>query len=168
MAERKTTKPTGEKEKKKKLPQKKKRIDQVYTNTGHRLTIKEQKFINEYLETGNGRQSVIKAGYTTKAPSQYSQSLLTKSYIADEIRSRQEEIRKSKIASAQEVMEYFTAVMKGEIKDQFGLEAPLSERTKAAQELAKRTVDIDNRLAGKADANVTISIDWKRDKEEES
>lgn len=168
MAVRKTTKPTGEKEKKKKPVKRKTDKAYTFTKTGHKLTIKEQKFIDKYIETGNGRQSVIDAGYTTKAPSQYSQSLLIKSYIAEEIKARQEEIHRGKIASAQEVMEYFTAVMKGEIKDQFGLEAPLSERTKAAQELAKRTVDIDNRLAGKADANVTISIDWKRDKEENS
>ena len=43
-------------------------------------------------------------------------------------------------------MEYLTKVMRGELKDQFGLEASLSERTKAAQELAKRTIDIENKL----------------------
>ena len=46
------------------------------------------------------------------------------------------------IADAAEVMQYFTSVMRGEIKDQFGLDAPLAERTKAAVELAKRKVDI--------------------------
>ena len=70
---------------------------------------------------------------------------------------------KASIATAQEVMEYFTKVMHGEIKDQFGLDAPLSERTRAAQELAKRTVDIDNRNKGQADAKVEISLNWKRD-----
>ena len=32
--------------------------------------------------------------------------------------------------------------MRGEVKDQFGLDAPLAERTKAAVELAKRKVDV--------------------------
>ena len=39
-------------------------------------------------------------------------------------------------------MRYFTSVMRGEVKDQFGLDAPLAERTKAAVELAKRKVDV--------------------------
>ena len=67
------------------------------------------------------------------------------------------------IATATEVMEYFTQVMKGEILDQFGLEAPLSERTRAAVELAKRTVDLDNRIAGKPDAKLEIKLDWGKD-----
>lgn len=59
-------------------------------------------------------------------------------------------------------MQYFSSVMRGEVKDQFGLEAPLSERTKAAQELAKRTVDILNRQNGVADQKVEIKLDWSR------
>ena len=51
----------------------------------------------------------------------------------------------SRIASAAEVMQYFTAVMRGEVKDQFGLDAPLAERTKAAVELAKRKVDVSQK-----------------------
>ena len=35
-------------------------------------------------------------------------------------------------------MEYLTSVMRGEKKDQFDLDASLSERTKAASELARR------------------------------
>lgn len=134
----------------------------TFTNTGHRLTPKEERFICKYIELGNGLQAVKEAGYKTSAPNQYSRTLLTKSYIAEEIRYRTQKISKNTIATAQEVMEYFTAVMKGEIKDQFGLEAPLSERTRAAQELARRTVDIENRLAGKADAEVKITLNWNR------
>ena len=60
-------------------------------------------------------------------------------------------------------MEYFTRVMNGEEKDQFGLDAPLSERTRAAQELAKRTIDLDNRMQGKADNVIQIKLDWGRE-----
>ena len=72
------------------------------------------------------------------------------------------QLEKQTMASAQEVMEYFTAVMRGELKDQFGLDASLSDRTKAAQELAKRTVDIENREKGKADSLVEIKLNWRR------
>ena len=73
-------------------------------------------------------------------------------------------MEKDTIANAEEVMSYFTAVMRGDVKDQFGLEAPLSERTRAAQELAKRTIDIQNRKDGTADQVVAIKLDWSRDK----
>lgn len=160
MAEKKTAKTKPKKPQKKRLTDKAHR----FTNTGHRLTIQESKFIDKYIELGNGAQAVRDAGYKCKVPETYANGLLRKSYIAEEIKYRTDSMSKSTIATAQEVMEYFTKVMNGEIKDQFNLEAPLSERTKAAQELAKRTVDIENRLAGKEDARVRIEIDWKRNR----
>ena len=55
------------------------------------------------------------------------------------------QLEKETTATAQEVMEFFTSVMRGEVADQFGLDASIADRTRAAQELAKRTVDIENR-----------------------
>lgn len=72
-------------------------------------------------------------------------------------------MKRRSVADAEEVMEYFSSVMRGEVKDQFGLDAPLSERTRAAQELAKRTIDIENRANGKADNVVEIKLDWSRE-----
>lgn len=130
------------------------------TFEGHKLTVKEAKFIDLYIETGNQRQSVIDAGYSTKAPGQYGQQLLDKIYIKNEIDHRLKKLESDKIASADEILKYFTGVMRGEIKDQFGLDAPLGERTKAAQELAKRQIDIAQRVAGQKQAEVKISLVW--------
>lgn len=138
----------------------------VRTHTGHKLTPKEAKFISLYIETGSGQQAVEQAGYKIKSSRQYAQALLTKQYIADEINWRMEQFKKTSIASAEEVMEFYTKVMRGEEKDQFGLDAPLSERIKAGNELAKRLVDIPNKLEGKAQATVTISLDWTGMEEE--
>ena len=145
------------------------RRKQITTNTGHVLSVNEDKFIGLYLELGNGQQAVIKAGFKSKSPQAYAHRLLSKDYIVEEIKFRRNEAYKASQATAAEVMDYFAKVMRGEIKDQFGLEAPLSERTRAAQELAKRTVDIDNRMAGKKNMEtpeIQIKLDWKRDEEE--
>jgi phage terminase small subunit len=136
---------------------------QQLTHTGHSLTDKEAAFIDFYLTTGNQRQSVIEAGYKHKAPSAYAQDLLNKQYIKEEIDYRRQQLASQRIADATEIFEYFTSVMRGETKDQFGLEAPLSERTKAAQELAKRQIDIPNRIHDKPEAEVKITLDWKRE-----
>lgn len=132
----------------------------IETHNGHKLTIKEDKFISKYVETGNGQQSVIEAGYNNKNPRQFAQTLLRKDYIRSEIDFRMEELRNHSIATAQEVMEYFTMVMQGKIQDQFGLEASLGERTKAAQELAKRLIDIPNKLQNNEVPEVKITLDW--------
>ena len=62
------------------------------------------------------------------------------------IEKRLKTIEESRIASGDEVMKFFTSVMRGEIKDAFGLDPPLQERMNAAKELAKRTVDINKQI----------------------
>ena len=134
-------------------------------NPSGKLTPKEKTFCEKYVKLNNGAQAVIEAGYkasSINSASTIANRLLHRVEVVDEIQKLREQCKKNSIATAQEVMEYFTRVMNGEEKDQFGLEASLSERTKAAQELAKRTVDLDNRLQGKADAVVEIKLDWHR------
>lgn len=129
------------------------------------LSPKQRVFCEKYVELNNGAQAILEAGYkagSINSASTIANRLLHKVEIQNEIQTLRDKVEKHSIATAQEVMEYFTRVMNGEEKDQFGLEAPLSERTKAAQELAKRTVDLDNRLNGKADAVVQIKLDWSK------
>lgn len=126
------------------------------------LSMREEKFINKYIETNNITQSAIYAGYSERSAAVQGCRLLKKDKVKSEIEKRALKLEKVSIASAQDVMEFLTKVMNGEVKDQFGLEAPLSERTKAAVELAKRTVDLDNRVNGKADNVVQIKLDWSR------
>ena len=132
----------------------------ILTHDGHTLTVNEDKFIDLYIELGNASQAVVDAGYKTKNPRQYANSLLTKTYIASEIEFRIERLQSSRIADATEIMEYFSKVMRGEITDQFGLEASLSERTKAAQELAKRQIDMVNKAQNAAAPELKISLDF--------
>ena len=147
-------------EKKKVVRGRAKSNSKYFTNDGHPLTPLEAKFIDLYIETGNQQQAVIKAGYKTNTPRQYAQTIMKKDYIGNEIAYRLKLLEEKSIATAEEILQYFTRVMRGEVEDQFGLEAPLSERTKAAQELAKRKIDMVNKVNGKETATVTIQLDW--------
>lgn len=138
----------------------KKRTNRFSTHSGHPLTPNEARFIDRYIETSNGQQSVIDAGYKSKFPSTYANSLLNKDYIASEIAYRFECAKNDSIADAEEIMQYFSDVMRGKIKDQFGLEASLGERTKAAVELAKRQIDIPNKLKDNEPPELKITLDW--------
>ena len=55
-------------------------------------------------------------------------------YIGERLASSDAE----KIATSDEILRYLTAVMRGQEKDQFGLEASLDTRLKAADALMKR------------------------------
>ena len=137
----------------------------ITTQDGHPLTQNEALFIDEYMKSGNARQSYLTAYPNVKnqgTASQNAYNLLNKTYIIQEIKFRTEQHKKDSIAEADEILQYFTSVMRGEIKDQFGLDASLGERTKAAQELAKRKIDIPNKLAGNDAPELVIKVDWAR------
>lgn len=133
------------------------------------LTVAEQHFLTNYIRLGNLAEAVAQTpelqpeGKTRMALSNIGQRIMDRINVQAEYMRIVEEARKETIAAASEVMEYFTRVMRGEEKDQFGLDAPLSEKTRAAVELAKRTIDIENRQAGNSDQVVEIKLDWTRD-----
>lgn len=106
------------------------------------LTPKQKAFADYYIECGNATEAAKRAGYKEKAAYATGAENLRKPQIIAYIEERQKQIEDGRIASAAEIMQYFTSVMRGEVKDQFGLDAPLAERTKAAVELAKRKVDV--------------------------
>lgn len=135
----------------------------LQTHTGHKLTLKESTFIDKYIESGNARQAGLEAGYSPNSIDQNLNKVVNKTYIKEEIEFRMQQRQNESIATGQQVMEFFTQVMMGKVKDQFGLEAPLSERLKAANELARRTVDIENKLKGNnPDNKITLVIERKK------
>ena len=137
-----------------------------FTNAGHKLSLKEHRFINSFMVNGDVSLAAKDAGYELKNASdtwvKIGNRILRRDYIYEELLYRIEELEKESIADANEIMEYFTGVMRGEIKDQFGLDAPLSERTAAARELAKRLIDVPQK-ATENDKAINIVLDWKRD-----
>ena len=135
-------------------------------DTKYKLTKKQSDFAIYYVELGNAIQAAIKAGYSKTTAYVQAYRLLDHPGIQKKIHHLQHSDVKHKIATATEVMDFFTKVMNGEVKDQFGLEASLSDRLKAANELAKRTVDIEQKAEEK-DNSIHIKLDWGSDNESE-
>lgn len=102
------------------------------------LNQRQLTFCEEYIKTNNATKAAIAAGYSEKTARSQGQRLLTFVAISAYIKSRLDEINAEQIASTDEVMRFFTSVMRGEEKDQFGLDASLSDRIKAGQEIVKR------------------------------
>ncbi len=111
---------------------------------------KQVRFCEEYIIDHNATQAAIRAGYSPKTAKQIGSENLTKPDIAEKIRELEAAIPgKDTIASAAEVLEHFTKVMRGEVFDQVvkrdedgtlqtvDVVAKLSDRNKAAEALAK-------------------------------
>lgn len=102
----------------------------------NKLTEKQKRFIDYYIETANATESAKRAGYSSKTAKNIGAENLTKlNYL---IQERLQQLENNRIASQEEVLQYLTKVMRGEEKDQFGLDASLQDRTKCAELLGKR------------------------------
>lgn len=102
----------------------------------NKLTEKQKRFIDYYVETANATESAKRAGYSSKTAKNIGAENLTKlNYF---IQERLQQLENNRIASQEEVLQYLTKVMRGEEKDQFGLDASLQDRTKCAELLGRR------------------------------
>lgn len=109
------------------------------------MTPKQKAFCEYYIETGNAAEAARRAGYREKTAYQTGAENLRKPYIAEYIKTRLAEIEAGRIATADEVVRFYTSVMRGEVKDQFGLDAQLADRLNAGKELMKRYERLESR-----------------------
>lgn len=113
------------------------------------LTPKQKAFADNYIKLGNATEAAKQAGYNHKSARQIGTENLSKPSISAYIAERQKQIEDSRIADVSEVLQFFSSVMRGEVKDQFDMEAALSDRLSAGKELMKRYDKSDD---GKKDA----------------
>lgn len=103
-----------------------------------RLTPKQKAFADEYLKCGNATEAAKRAGYSKQSARQMGAENLSKPSISEYIQERQKQIDNERIASITEIQQFYSSVLRGEVKDQFGLEASLDTRMAAGRELMKR------------------------------
>ena len=87
-----------------------------------KLTTKQKIFCDEYLKSGNAKESAIKAGYSPKTAKSIGQENLTKPDLKAYIDAKMAEIESHKIADAKEVLEFYTKVLRDEVVE----EVPMS------------------------------------------
>ena len=115
-----------------------------------RMTEKQKRFCDFYIETGNAKEAAIREGYSEKTAKQIGQENLTKPDLRAYIDERLAELKNERTADAQEVLEYLTAVMRGEYKEAtligvgegaqavVDIDVGAKDRLKAAELLGKR------------------------------
>lgn len=123
------------------------------------LTPKQKAFADYYIECGNATKAAKRAGYSEKTAAKIGSENLQKLDISEYIARRTQTQNEARVASADEVLQFFSSVMRGEVKDQFGLDAALSDRLNAGKELMKRYAAADN----SARADVPQIIDRRPD-----
>lgn len=114
-----------------------------------KLTPRQKAFANWYLKTFNATEAARRAGYSERSAASIGSENLRKPEIAAYIHERVRAQDLEFVASADETLAFLSAVMRGDIKDQFGLDAGLADRLKAADSLMKRHEAAEERSADK-------------------
>lgn len=115
-----------------------------------KLTLKQQRFADEYIISGNAEEAAVIAGYSKKYARGNAYKLVSKSGIKAYIEERLKELDNKTIAKQEEVLQYLTSVMRGELEEEvlYGIgdgvqstrhvEVGAKDRIKAAELLGKR------------------------------
>ena len=115
----------------------------------HKMTAKQQKFVDQYIKFGNAKQAALEAGYSPKTAKQMGVENLSKPYLKAAIDERMKAMEDDTIAKASEVLEYFTTVLRGTARETVavatmdGVEQvdnppSIKDRMAAGRELLKR------------------------------
>lgn len=117
------------------------------------LTIKQKRFADEYIISGNATEAYKKAGYrasSDRVAGVEGHKLLKNPKIKTYIDERLKQLDSEKIADQQEVLGYLTSVMRGETQEQtlcsigelgqqvIDIDVGAKDRIKAAELLGKR------------------------------
>lgn len=104
-----------------------------------KLNLKQQAFVDEYIKTGTAYQSAIRAGYSEKYAKSSSHKLLENVGIKAEIDKRMEKLKKDSIADQDEILQYLTSVLRGEVTDQELIPIGIGKGEMEVESLEKRS-----------------------------
>ena len=81
-----------------------------------KLTEKQRRFVDYYVETGNATEAARRAGY--KNPNKASAQNMEKDGICAAVSSRLKELEDKRIAKVDEVMKFLTSTLRGEVEEE--------------------------------------------------
>lgn len=108
-----------------------------------KLTIKQQKFADYYIESGNATQSAIKAGYSAKYANGNAPKLLQNTVVKAYIEDKLAQLESDKIADLTEALQGITRIARGEETEQVVTVNPIT----GDPEVTEVPVKVPTRLA---------------------
>ena len=143
-----------------------------------KLTLKQQRFADEYIISGNATESAIKAGYSKKYANTNASKLLQNTTIKKYIDERLKILDSEKIADQKEVLQYLSAVMRGEHREKtlisigelgqeiVDIDVGAKDRLKAAELLGRRYKLFTDKVEMDVSSDITIKVgEWDADED---
>jgi phage terminase small subunit len=128
-----------------------------------KLTVKQRKFADLYLEYGNATKAAIEAGYKPDNAGNNADKLLKNTKIKSYIEERLEEIESQKIADITEIMQYLTKGLRQELEEEVvvveGIDKGVSEAKIVTKKISLRDSNKCAELLAKRYGILSESLD---------
>ena len=110
-----------------------------------KLTEKQKRFADYYIETGNITEAATRAGYSKKTARVIGQENLLKPAVKAHIDEKLRALQDERTASAKEVLEFLTKSMRGEIKEEVVVVEGTGDGTSEAR-MVKKQIGLRDRI----------------------
>lgn len=107
----------------------------------NKLNEKQRRFADEYIRTGNASESARLAGYSEGYATTHVYKLIENDRVKAYINQRLEELKKESIADQDEILQFLTKALRGEVSEKIPLGLGMGE-----QKLVDKNLDAKDRL----------------------
>ncbi len=122
------------------------------------LTPKQKAFCEHYVSNGNATLSAKMAGYSAKSAYAIGHETLRKHEVVEYIKSLNQAMSSTRIASAVERQEFWTAIMRGQMPEIDGIQLKASEVLAKAQGDFIQKVEVTSELTMLSDDELDEKI----------
>lgn len=142
-----------------------------------KLHPRHERFAQEYIKDLNGTKAAERMGYSERTAHSQGSRLLSNVKVRERVAELEAEVKNEAIATAQEVEEFLTSAMRGQLteeksyknaKEKKEKQIAMKERIKAAELLAKRYALLTEKteLSGKDGQPIVIEFSHMRRNED--
>ena len=130
------------------------------------MTARQKRFCEEFVKTGNAKQSAINAGYSEKTAKQIGQKMLTKVDLQSYIQSLQAEIKNENIMDAKQMQEVLTSIILKESEEEVivvegcgdGVSEAVTKTKTASNQDRIRAIQLLARMQGALYNTATVNV----------
>lgn len=121
------------------------------------MNLRQKRFADEYIITGNVYQSAIAAGYSESYAKSRSCEMLENVSVSEYIKERNKELDSEKIATMKEVKEFWTRLMRSSVTEH-------KDALKASELIARTNGAFIDKV--EHSGGVAIEIAWGNDEDQ--
>lgn len=133
-----------------------------------KLTVKQKKFCDYYISSGNATESAIKAGYSKRTAKETGYENLTKPHIQEAIQTHTIKDEEHRMLKAEERQKWLSDVLDGKIKEKRTIKLENGEMAVIEEEPSLDTIykahELLNKMQGQYLQRVDIQGEIKTDK----